>query len=76
MITVNVKQLRERLGLSQRAFADLVGVDQATVCRYERGRTVPKPVMTILAQMATSLQAGTRPIPTPAAEQFQPEPAE
>lgn len=33
----NIKQIRERLGLSQIAFADAVGVSQASVSNYERG---------------------------------------
>ena len=33
----NIKQIRELLGLSQIAFADAVGVSQASVSNYERG---------------------------------------
>jgi len=33
----NIKQIRERLGLSQIAFADAIGVSQASVSNYERG---------------------------------------
>lgn len=36
-IAVAVKQLRDSLGLSQRAFADLIGKPQSTIARIEAG---------------------------------------
>jgi transcriptional regulator with XRE-family HTH domain len=61
MISIDVKALRERLGLSQAQFADRIGVKQATVSRWESGQPVPKPTMKLLAQMAISLdRAGPR----------------
>lgn len=35
------KVLRRRMGISQRAFADLVGVSFLTVCRWEKGQSKP-----------------------------------
>jgi transcriptional regulator with XRE-family HTH domain len=66
MITVDVKQLRQKLGLSQEAFGELVGIDQATVSRYENGNPIPKPTMKLLAQIA--LSAPQVETPTQAAE--------
>jgi DNA-binding transcriptional regulator YiaG len=37
-----IRQLRERLGLSQRAFAARVGVYMGTITRWEKGRTTPR----------------------------------
>ena len=37
-----IRQLRERLGLSQRAFAARVGVEMGTIVRWEKGRTTPR----------------------------------
>ncbi len=37
MSNMNIKSLRTEAGLSQQALARLIGVDQATVSRIERG---------------------------------------
>jgi DNA-binding transcriptional regulator YiaG len=37
-----IRQLRERLTLSQRAFAARVGVYMGTIVRWEKGRTTPR----------------------------------
>ncbi len=37
-----IRQLRQRLGLSQRAFGARVGVEMGTIVRWERGRTTPR----------------------------------
>jgi len=39
---VTIKQLREELGLSQEKFAKALGVRQATISDYERGKQYPK----------------------------------
>lgn len=38
MRTNNIKQIRERLGLSQIAFADAIGVSQGNISHYEKQR--------------------------------------
>lgn len=38
METNNIKRVRERLGLSQAAFASAIGVSQGNVSHYERQR--------------------------------------
>ena len=37
----NIKKLRETLILSQKEFADLIGVSYVTVCRWETGKFDP-----------------------------------
>lgn len=41
MSTIDVTKTREELGLNQREFADLVGVDRRTVVNWEMGRKIP-----------------------------------
>ncbi|MBL7125153.1 MAG: helix-turn-helix domain-containing protein [Dehalococcoidales bacterium] len=41
---MNVKELRERLGLSQDKFAALLGVAPYTVRRWESGKSQPSPL--------------------------------
>ncbi len=41
---VNVKGLRERLGLSQAEFADKMHVDERTIRRWEHGASRPSPM--------------------------------
>lgn len=36
-----IKQLRERTGMSQKKFADMIGVSQASVGYWERGERLP-----------------------------------
>lgn len=46
---VDVKALRERLGMSQEAFAGRYGLDVATLRNWEQGRTTPEgPAATLL----------------------------
>ena len=46
---IDVKALRNRLGISQEAFAGRYGVDVATVRNWEQGRTAPRgPAATLL----------------------------
>lgn len=42
MNNLDVKQLREQLGLSQEAFAELLGVHSRTVQNWEAGTVIPK----------------------------------
>ena len=37
-----LKNAREAKGLSQIALAKILGVDQSTVCLWERGKTLPR----------------------------------
>lgn len=37
-----LKKLREEKGLSQTELAELLGVDQSSVCLWERGKTFPR----------------------------------
>ena len=41
MSPTKIRRLRERLGLNQIAFADLLGVRNETICRWERGARAP-----------------------------------
>jgi len=36
-----VRETRERLGLTQKAFADLIGVARYSIADYETGRSCP-----------------------------------
>jgi len=50
--TIDVKQIRG--GLSQAQFAELLGVRQATVSRWETGESVPSgPALVLLHQIAS-----------------------
>ncbi len=40
-ITKNVKSLRKQLGLNQQQFADMIGVSQSTVSKWEKGAQRP-----------------------------------
>lgn len=37
----DIKKLREKLILTQKEFADLIGVSYVTVCRWETGKFEP-----------------------------------
>ncbi|QYA57188.1 hypothetical protein [Escherichia phage KW1E_UTAR] len=43
MITTNIKELREKAGLSQRALSIQSGVSQPRISQYEAGKEVPTP---------------------------------
>lgn len=43
MITTNIKELREKAGLSQRALSIQSGVSQPRISQYESGKEVPTP---------------------------------
>jgi DNA-binding transcriptional regulator YiaG len=40
-ISIYIKELRERLGLKQGPFGELIGKDRTTVNKYESGRVIP-----------------------------------
>lgn len=45
MITSDeIREIRQRLGLSQQTFAERIGVGIATVSRWEQGHTAPRPI--------------------------------
>jgi DNA-binding transcriptional regulator YiaG len=48
---VNVKQVREHLGLSQEEFALRFGFEVATVRNWEQGRNVPDPAINLLLKL-------------------------
>lgn len=43
----NVRQLREKMELSQQQLAELIGVNQAMICFIEAGTKVPSLAVTI-----------------------------
>lgn len=45
---MDVKQIRNKLGLNQTDFWGRVGITQSTASRYEGGRAIPKPVQKLL----------------------------
>lgn len=53
-----IANIRARLGVTQAAMADALGVTQGNVSNYERGQTIPPDVARLLIEYANSL--GTR----------------
>lgn len=52
---IDVKEIRKGLGLTQEKFAELVGVRQNTISRWEKGIREPKgPALMILRQVHDS----------------------
>ena len=39
--SLNIKEKRERLGISQKEFAEKVGISQSFLCDIEQGRSKP-----------------------------------
>ena len=59
MSGLDIRALRTRLGLTQKALADILGVNSNTVARWERGELGISPGMTDrLLAMAQSLPSG------------------
>ena len=53
MKSEEILQLRKKMGLSIRAFADKIGVNKATIVNWEQGRHVPKGLsLKVLERMA------------------------
>jgi transcriptional regulator with XRE-family HTH domain len=63
MTPEEIKALRERLHLTQEAFAGILGVSFATVNRWENGKTVPTGDYARVLQTLQSLTAGDAPGP-------------
>jgi putative transcriptional regulator len=61
---INVPKLRKQLGFqSQSAFAEFIGVDQSTVCRWENGRLKPSgPALVLLRVLSEGSQKAPRQI--------------
>ena len=56
--TIDIRELRKRLGLSQTAFATKFGFQTATLRNWEQGRTRPDgPARTLLAVIAQNPEA-------------------
>ncbi len=53
MNDLNIKDLRTKLGLTQRQFAELVGVSVNTIQNWESGGTIPKSKHPILRSLLT-----------------------
>jgi transcriptional regulator with XRE-family HTH domain len=47
-MTLNPREIREKLGLNQEEFWTRIGVTQSGGSRYESGRAMPKPVRELL----------------------------
>lgn len=50
----NLKSIRDRLGLTQAALGEALGVTQGNVSFYEKGQTVPPTVARRLIEVARS----------------------
>lgn len=73
-----LKAIRERKGVSQKSLAEMVGVTEATICRYETGARSPRttevaliaeqlgvPIARLMQEPAQR-QAADQPITSPA----------
>ena len=54
-MNTSFRQIRSRLGLTQAALAESLGVSQGNIAHYERGQTVPPPVAQKLIDCAAKL---------------------
>lgn len=64
-LVVPPARLRERLGLTQQALADLLGIPVGTLRNWEQGRTRPDPAArTLLAMLAKEPKATLRTLRT------------
>jgi len=41
MNTIDILKIRENLGLTQKEFGELIGVDKRTIINYEQGKVIP-----------------------------------
>lgn len=49
---IDIKAIRDRLGLSQQALAERIGVNQASISRMERGgQPVKRPILILLSRL-------------------------
>jgi len=51
MDAAEIKQKREKLGLTQKELADLIGASRETIINYEKGRAIPKSKTEILQKV-------------------------
>ena len=59
MRAIEIRALRERMGMTQREFADEIGVRPEIVCRWENGHREPgKVVVTLLRRMMQDVVGG------------------
>ena len=56
MTPTEIKAWREERGLSQREMADVLGVRQATVSRWESGERVPPPYLRLALEMLATTE--------------------
>lgn len=66
MTQETVRELRQKLGISQQALADLLGVTFATVNRWENGKATPQKDR--VARLKALLKQKEKPVSTPAAD--------
>ncbi|MCX5516202.1 helix-turn-helix domain-containing protein [Kaistia algarum] len=60
MTNDEVRQIRERLGWSQKRLAEFLGVSQPTVFRIENDQPVPGPIERLLRQVSVSAEQEAR----------------
>ncbi|WP_367944871.1 helix-turn-helix domain-containing protein [Aquamicrobium sp.] len=61
---IDVKTIREDLGLTQAQFGQLVGVDQSTVSNWEKGETRPRgPAIKVIESVRSRPDFLPRPSP-------------
>jgi DNA-binding transcriptional regulator YiaG len=53
MKKLDVKKIRERLGLSQAELAERLGVEQPSVSRWENDQPMSRPIRKLLEQLST-----------------------
>ena len=51
---MNIRERREKLGISQKELADRCGIAQSTLCDIEQGRS--KPSLTVAVKLANALK--------------------
>lgn len=54
MKAFNINKLRMDLGMTQREFAEFIGVDRRTVINYEQGKKIPASRMELLEHLVSS----------------------
>ena len=75
MARFNVKALRESMGKSQPEFADVVGVDERTIRRWEHQDVDPSPMATRRLREIQSAHTGSPETVRPQRKDFTPPPS-
>lgn len=57
-----IRERREKLGLTQKELADMVGASRETIINYEKGRPIPKSKLDILNRVLVENSAYAKPI--------------